>query len=235
MIGHEMSDLVPLYALDALDGEEERVLIEHLDTCSRCRAALDEYQYVAANLVHDQPAPQELWERISTAISTEVATESNVVSLPRPWPSPFWKWATAVAAAFALIFGAIVLTESLGGNDLTENDIVAAATSLANQPGSFVGDFNVDDVTVAQVVLAADGRGFVIPTEWLDPLDDARTYQLWIINDTEDVISAGVLGNRPGPSTFTWTGEVTGFALTREIAGGVVSSAGDVVAVITDA
>jgi hypothetical protein len=44
-----------------------------------------------------------------------------------------------------------------------------------------------------------------------------------------------VLGNRPGPSTFTWTGEVTGFALTREIAGGVVSSAGDVVAVITDA
>lgn len=235
MSGHEMGDLVPLYALDALDGEEERVLIEHLDTCSDCRAALDEYQDVAANLVHDQPAPQELWERISTAISTEAATGSNVVSLPRPRPGPFWKWATAVAAAFALIFGAIVLTETLGGDDLTGDDIVAAANSLANQPGSFVGDFNVDDVTVAQVVLAADGRGFVIPTESLDPLDDARTYQLWVINDTEDVISAGVLGNRPEPSTFTWTGEVTGFALTREVAGGAVSSAGDVVAVITDA
>jgi anti-sigma-K factor RskA len=235
MSGHEMIDLVPLYALDALDGEEERVLVEHLGTCSRCRAALDEYLDVAANLVHDQPAPEELWERISTAIFTEEATGSNVVPLVRPRPSLFWKWATAVAAALAFVFGAIVLNDNLGGDGLTGDDIIAAASRLADQPGTFVGDFSVEDVTVAQVVLTADGRGFVIPTESLDPLDDARTYQLWVINDTEDVISAGVLGNRPEPSTFTWTGEVIGFALTREVAGGVVSSAGDVVAVITDA
>jgi hypothetical protein len=56
-----------------------------------------------------------------------------------------------------------------------------------------------------------------------------------VINDIEDVISAGVLGNEPAPATFTWTGDTTGFALTREVAGGVVSSAGDVVSVITDA
>lgn len=36
------------------------------------------------------------------------------------------------------------------------------------------------------------------------------------------------------PATFTWTGEVTGFAPTREVAGGVVSSEGDVVSVIAD-
>jgi hypothetical protein len=48
------------------------------------------------------------------------------------------------------------------------------------------------------------------------------------------VISAGVLGNNPEPATFTWTGDVSGFALTREVAGGVISSAGDVVSVIED-
>lgn len=236
MRGHEIAVLVPLYALDALDGEEERILVEHLDTCSRCRADLGEHHHVASNLVYDQPASRELWERISTAISTEEGTGSNVVSLARPQPpSTFWKWATAVAAASALVFGAIVLTENLGGDGLTGDAIVAAADRAADQPGTFVGEFSVDDVTVARVVLAEDGRGFVIPSESLDPLDNARTYQLWVINDTEDVISAGVLGSRPEPSTFTWTGDVTGFALTREVAGGVVSSAGDVVAVVTDA
>lgn len=39
----------------------------------------------------------------------------------------------------------------------------------------------------------------------------------------------------PAPATFTWTDETTGFALTRVLAGGVVTSAGDVVSVITDA
>lgn len=46
------------------------------------------------------------------------------------------------------------------------------------------------------------------------------------------MISAGVLGNDPRPERFTGTGEVAGFALTRERAGGVVSSEGDVVSVI---
>ena len=43
---------------------------------------------------------------------------------------------------------------------------------------------------------------------------------------------AGVLGNEPVPSRFTWTDDVAGFALTREVAGGVVSSEGDVVSVV---
>jgi hypothetical protein len=55
-----------------------------------------------------------------------------------------------------------------------------------------------------------------------------------VINDTDDVISAGVLGPEPAPSTFRWSGPIAGFALTREVAEGVVSSAGDVVSVIAD-
>jgi hypothetical protein len=85
---------------------------------------------------------------------------------------------------------------------------------------------------VAEVVLTGEGDGFILPTETLDPLGPDRTYQLWVITPDEQVISAGVLGNDPGPARFTWTGEVAGFALTREAAGGVVSSEGDVVSVI---
>ena len=65
----------------------------------------------------------------------------------------------------------------------------------------------------------------------LAPLDEARTYQLWVLTPDELAISAGVLGNDPAPSRFTWSGDVAGFALTREVAGGVETTAGDVVSV----
>lgn len=52
------------------------------------------------------------------------------------------------------------------------------------------------------------------------------------LSNTEDVISAGILGSRPAPVIFSCTRRVTGFAHAREVAGGPVSSAGDVVSAI---
>ena len=234
MSNHDMLDLVPLYALDALEGDELRDFAEHLETCPDCQAALDEQQTVAANLVHDEPASDQIWDRISAAISTEGESESNVVEISPRAGNP-WTWIAAIAAAVALVFAAIVIVDNISEEGLSGDSIVAAAERLADEPGTIVEDFLVEDASVARVILSADGRGFVIPTEELEPLEQSRTYQLWVINDNEDVISAGVLGNDPAPATFTWTGEVSGFALTREVAGGVVSSAGDVVSVIAGA
>lgn len=234
MSNHQMHDLVPLYALDALETAEHREFEAHLETCPECRASLDEYQAVATSLAHDEPASSETWQRISAAISIDESPTSNVVAMPRSGPGTMWKWVAGVAAAVALLLGAFVVFDNLQDSQFVDDEIVAAANRVAEEPDAFVGDFLVEDLAVAQVVLSADGQGFVIPTENLPALEQARTYQLWVVNDTEDVISAGVLGYSPAPATFTWTGEVTGFALTREVAGGVVSSAGDVVSVIAD-
>lgn len=227
-----MLDLVPLYALEALEGPERDEFAAHLQTCPECRAALDHYRSVAAELVPDDQASDATWDRISNAISASDAAVSTVANFPGR-SNDAWKWMAGAAAAAAAILGTLLVIDNLDSG-LTSDSIVAAAEQLADEPGSIVGDFLVDDVSVARVILSADGRGFVIPTPELDPLDEARTYQLWVINDIEDVISAGVLGNNPAPATFTWTGDVTGFALTREVAGGVVSSEGDVVSVIAD-
>lgn len=234
MTTHEMLDLVPLYALDALEGGEQRQLETHLKICADCQASLDEYREVASNLVHDEPAEDGTWERISAAIATEGRTAgAEVVEMPGR-PESTWRWLTAVAAVAAAVFGTLFVLDGTRADPLDDESIVAVAEQVADQPGTIVSDFLVQDVAVAQVILAEDGRGFVIPTDDLNPLDATRTYQLWVINDTEDDISAGVLGNDPVAATFTWTGEVTGFALTREAAGGVVSSEGDVVSVIAD-
>lgn len=231
MSDHAMLELIPLYALDALEGGEKVELEAHLEGCAECQDALAEYRAVAAGMIPDQPPSEEAWRRIHGAISTD----AEVVTLEDSRTGKAWQWIAGIAAAVAVVLGVAFVASLQDTNQLTSDRITSAAAQAADEPGSFVGDFVVDDVAVAQVVLTEDGRGFVIPTDELASLEEERTYQLWVINDNEDVISAGVLGAAPAPSTFTWTGDVSGFALTREVAGGVVSSEGDVVAVITGA
>lgn len=234
----QLTDLVPLYALDALDGEELTVLERHLRSCELCQDELDGFRSVTSALVPDEPAPDHVWDRVATEIRTAATSgPSTVLSLHaiRDRRTRGFAWVASIAAVAALVFGAVNLFQPSRVSGLSgEDGIVTAAEEAAQAPGAIVGDFLVDDTSVAKVVLSEDGRGYVIPTEELDPLNDARTYQLWVINTKEEAISAGVLGNDPGAVTFTWTGDVAGFALTRELAGGVISSEGDVVSVIAD-
>ncbi len=230
MSNHIIEDLA-LYALDALPPAEQARVEEHLNTCADCEKELAEYQTAAAALVPDE-APSELtWKRIQARIREEDTT-TTAVEQPQAVGAPAWNWRMGIAAAAALVVG-VLGAQVFSSSELTGNGIVAAAEQAATQGDAVVTEFVVDSETVAQVILTAEGQGYVIPTN-LDPLDSSRTYQLWVLNDQGEAVSGGVLGSEPGPSTFTWTAEITGFALTREVAGGVISSAGDVVAVTTD-
>lgn len=235
MSTHEMMDQVPLYALDALQDTEAFEFESHLELCGECLAEVAMYRSVAANLVHDEAASERTWQKIKTSIALDAdTTVAEVVSLEPAGrvSSTRWKWMASIAAAAALLFGGFLVAQLLMAGQLTDQNVTAAANEAADEPGSIVSDFLVDGTPVAQLVLSQDGQGFVIPTDALTELDSSHTYQLWVINETSDVISAGVLGADPAPATFTWTGGVSGFALTREVAGGVVTSAGDVVSVI---
>jgi len=88
--------------------------------------------------------------------------------------------------------------------------------------------------TPATVVLTAAGTGFLVndSSGGLSPLPAGRTYQLWGVVGGR-AISLGLLGPRPGIVPFSAAGTVpvTGFAVTDEVAGGVVRSANRPVAV----
>lgn len=236
MTEHERNlELVPLYALDALEEAEQEELEAHLLSCPTCSGELAASRSVAATLVSDAPASPEGWERISAELDRiEQAGEGRpaspeVVDLgnERARRRRVAPWLTAAAAVSAVVaLGVALLAGGAGGDDP-----VAAADHAAELPGSVVADLTTDSGTVARVVLTADGEGFVVPTD-LAALPAERTYQLWVITGDEAVISAGVLGHDPAPARFTWIGEVIGFALTRERAGGVVSSEGDVVSIV---
>jgi len=90
--------------------------------------------------------------------------------------------------------------------------------------------------TPATIVLTASGTGFVVNDrgDGLAPLASDRTYQLWGVVGSR-TISLGLLGTHPGIVPFSVAGSpgVTTFAITDEVAGGVVKSANQPVAVGT--
>jgi hypothetical protein len=237
----ELFELVPLYALDALEADDLRRLGQHVDGCAECAAEVDRLRSAVAATVPDQPAPAPVWDRIAAAMETteastpgtaEPGTAATVTDIAiRRAPSRRLGWLVGSAAAVAaLALGVWAVLQAVSDDDvLGPEATVAAAETAAEAPGAIVSDFVVDGEAIARVVLTTDGEGFLLPSA-LDPLGTDRTYQLWVVTPDELVISAGVLGGDPAPSRFTWQGDVTGFVLTREVAGGVVSSAGDVVA-----
>ena len=88
------------------------------------------------------------------------------------------------------------------------------------------------DVTPATIVLTTAGTGFVVNEHGgLPPLASGRTYQLWAVVGSR-TISLGLLGTHPGIVPFSVAGSpgVSAFAITDEVAGGVVTTANQPVA-----
>ena len=232
MTNHPMLDLVELYALDSLeDGERYRFEL-HLDGCPLCQSQLDIALSVSAALVPDGDPPHHVWDRIVAELDQEERTETVVpLRRTRPGRGPLIALGS-IAAALAVALAGVLMNSA--STFTGEGAIVAAAEAALEEPGAESVDLVSDGATVATIVLTADGRGFVLPTSELPPLGADRTYQLWVVNDQELVVSAGVLGSQPGPAVFTWTDGVSGLALTTEVAGGVAISEGDLVAAVTD-
>ena len=75
----------------------------------------------------------------------------------------------------------------------------------------------------AEVALTPDGTGFLVADK-LPVLPNDRTYQLWALANGQK-ISAGVLGAQPRVVAFRYAPSgLSGFAVTNEEAGGVVST-----------
>jgi anti-sigma-K factor RskA len=198
---HELS---AAYALDALDGDDQRRFEEHLAQCSDCRDDVASFQEAAAALAYevDAPAPAgALRERILERARSE--GPSNVVAFRRRrWPLPVATGAAAVAACAALAFG---LWAASLNNELGER---AEVIELNGAEGSLLLESS------GEAALLLDRPG-VAPA--------GKTFEIWVITDgraTPAGLFPGAIGRvyvplaRPVPE-----GAVV--AVTLERAGGV--------------
>lgn len=249
---HEIEELLGAYALDAVEPDERELVERHLLDCPRCRAELADHLEVAAMLAEGAPAPEGLWARIAASLEEPPPALRLAVAPPglassgdaavvdlgaersRRRASRLALALAGVAAAVIVVLGVVVVRQETRIDDLTKE---IASSDLSDAAGAAMGDpatvktvltdpSGEGDLT-ATAAVTPDGTGYLM-TPNLPPLPEDRTYQLWgIVGDR--VISLGVLGNEPSVSVFQVDPAVgvDGFAVTEEIAGGVVSSQND--------
>lgn len=226
----EIRELLAVYALDAVDGDEAEILELHLRECPRCRAEVADHRDTAGALAtgHERP-PVHLWDSIVTTLEEAPPIElARVLPMRASRGRRAWQVAVAsVAAAAIAVVGVRVVEQGDQINRmqtaLEDRTVLAAALAAHGNPDARQAELRTaDGVVLARAVLVPDGTGYL----WSDGLprtDPGRTYQLWAIVGTER-ISAGVLGPNPGVAPFRIAGEVIGLAITEEVAGGVVAS-----------
>lgn len=229
MADERLEELLGAYALDAVDDDERRRVEEYLQTDPRARSEVQQLREVASMLAvsSDRP-PDGLWSRIAEAIEGETPTPGPELARILPMRrAPRWRGAViGGASALVAAAAAVAITVVVLRDDPTapQDAIAAAYTEASADPASRRTELRSDaEPVVVDAVVAPGGLGF-LAADALPALPDAETYQLWGVYADEDVISLGVLGNRPGIEPFTAEDDLVQLVITKEQAGGVVSS-----------
>jgi anti-sigma-K factor RskA len=227
----ELRELLPAYAIDAVD-DDERVAVEaHLESDVDARDEVIALQRAASFLAYaGGPPPAGVWERLESVIRETPKPAGEVppprlVPLARPGESRrrdrTWRWLAAAAAIVAVAFFSLWAVDR--GDPDPELDTAALAQEADTAAGAQHAVLRADDGTaLARAVVLPDGTGYLTSTN-LPALADDRTYQLWGVGD-RDTISLGVMGRDPKVIAFHAGNSPSALAITNERAGGVVSS-----------
>lgn len=221
----ELTELLGAFAVDGLEPWEAEQVAEHVAADPAARAEVAEHHQVLAVLgaavAGDEAPPAALWDRIAGGLRDappplRLVPATGIRRLPRP---AVWLGGLAAAAAIAAV--AVVGATALRSDRASVDDAYATAVTT---PGAEVLPLATPDgePVAASITLLPDGVGYLDAD--LPALGADRTYQLWAIVGDE-VISAGVFGPEPRVAPFLVSGEIAGFALTEEVAGGVAVSA----------
>ncbi len=184
-------ELIPAYALGALDPQEAELFANHLAECAPCREEIASYQDlvgVLALAVPERSAPPELKGRILSAVhpaqETVVGTKSITLEKPerarRGWSSYFHSVMPAWGVLSLLLIGVLAISNlrlnqriaSLEQSQPEFQTVNLRGTSSAAQ-------------AVGMLVISPDGQSGSLVVDRMPALADNQDYQLWLIKDGE--------------------------------------------------
>jgi len=220
MTREELLDLIPAYALGALD-EDERAAVEALlPTDPEARRLLAEYHELADLLPLAAPAVRAP-AHLQADLRQRLAARPQ---LTRPVYRRTWlPVLVGTAAALVLLAVALLLLARPGdpGAALYQRLIAqSGARELALEAG-------LEPATTGALVASADGREAVIRVENLPAISTDQTFQLWLVEDTGDRRSGGLF-RFANPNTANYIvvpldkplEQYTAFGVSLEPAGG---------------
>jgi anti-sigma-K factor RskA len=204
-------DLIPAYALGALDVGERAEVEALLATDDEARTLLAEYQAVTEAIVLTAPARRapahlnaDLRQRLAASRPQPTATapQSEPELVPPPVSptarpalqrrSPVWVRYMAAAAMIALVFAAVLLLRSKPAppdDPAQRYEWIMAQDNIRRIP---IAASDPSPNTQGELVLTADGEYGVIEVWQLPTIQTDQTIQLWLIDD-QGAHSGGLL------------------------------------------
>lgn len=190
-------DNIPAYALGALDNREARHLEEHLKSCLACQAELTKYQSVSTNLLSALP-PQVPPSSIRKNLMKQLENNPKRTVKSSFFSSihfSFRRTAPALAAIFLLGLNIILflqirvlqqeqahLLQHLEAEQEAIALLVAPETQIIPSVENGAGSLLFNSTTNTAILI----------TRNLPELPDDKVFQIWLINEQEDRISAGL-------------------------------------------
>jgi len=235
----ELDELLPLYALDALDGEEREQVARYVERDDDARVEVESLREAVSFLPpRDVRAPASLWEGIEGAVDVPTGALSApplrfvpVDTGPEPGSHRGRRFVALLAAAavvLAVVLGVQVVRQQHRIDDLAaemhrdpmeQQALAARRSSKAHViPLDAMHGDAIDRAAGAEVVMLPDGTGYLMGRT-LPALDAGGTYQLWAKvgdGDTARMVSLGVLGRNPGITPFNLAARPTMFEVTAE-------------------
>lgn len=178
----DIRDLLPAYALGALDDDELAEVEAAIEIDPALRAELQAYMNAADQLAILAPPvtpPADMADRIMAEARTVV----------------WWRRWGVVAASIAALLAVLLLMQTATDDEALTADQLAATIEAdpATVRVALVPTAGHADVNGAFLIAPDRERG-VLRVANLPPLDPAHTYQLWLIEHDEDRRSAALFG-----------------------------------------
>ncbi|UTT58733.1 anti-sigma factor [Cellulosimicrobium cellulans] len=226
----DVRDLLPAYALDAVDDVERRAVERLLAADPDARRELDEYRDVVAAFAVESAPPPALRDAVLARVAASAATGTSaeesagggvVVDLAAARRARRRRW-TGLAAAVAAVVAVAVPTTVAVRATQEQSRLAAQADAIERMladPDATILRGDVAGGGQASVLAAGDDM-FFRASDLPDAGDD-RDYQLWVVEPDGAVVSAGVLDVQDGSTSRLVQGEPgVGMAVTVEPAGG---------------
>ncbi len=175
----EIRELLPAYAIGAVDPQERVTVEEHLATCAACRLTLRTYEGLAEDLLYavpPVPAPSQVEERLQRAVGAPRRSRSW-------WHRPAAR--TLALAAAVVIF---LLSNAFWAYRIQtiSQEMRVQATALAVLAGAprvvLQGDPPAPEAR-GVLYLRPETNVALLRISNLPPLPPDRAYQVWLIYD----------------------------------------------------
>jgi anti-sigma-K factor RskA len=202
-------ELLPAYALDAVDDLDRRAVERLLDADPDARRALDEYRDVVAAFAVEQAPPAgaraAVLARVAVTPQADAAagsvTPAGVAAASSSGQAAARarrRWGVVAVAAAAVLAVAVPTTVAVRATQeqarLQEQaDVVA---QMLADPTATIVRGDVAGGGEASVLVAGDD--YLFRADGLPGAGDDRDYQLWVVGADGGVTSAGLLADRDG-------------------------------------